>query len=272
MLGLRIYDDNNRELAFHTNQLTKDLIKELKEDKELLDEINTQKSFIIWIRLPEEEKIKSYQTKIIKLIYKNKTPVRDYQKSSIKKLKQLRFFFSLPTFPIIYVKPKGIEFDVFYIIEVPYEYEIDFEILEKHKVKEDGSLQELDKVYIDGHENVISVRIPSTVEPVRFKMIYDVVPKRNEKIFYSSLLISLVTLSVLFLLLNTKIIDSESINLAGVLPLNQIYNNLNPLLGGVVTISAVIVGFMRSYSTDKTRFWFLIPIMISAVAFLSKIE
>ena len=55
MLGLKIYDENNQELAFHTNQLTKDLIKELKEDKELLDEINTQKSFIIWIRLPEEE-------------------------------------------------------------------------------------------------------------------------------------------------------------------------------------------------------------------------
>lgn len=70
-------------------------------------------------------------------------------------MKQLRFFFSLPTFPIIHVKPKGIEHDVFYIIEVPYEYEIDFEILEKHKFTEDGSLQELDKVYVDGHENVI---------------------------------------------------------------------------------------------------------------------
>ncbi len=180
MIGLKILDEANNELPLFANPLTKSLIsKELENDrdnselKQLLEDIETRKKYILWIKISEKSAIPPFGSKIIKLSYKNK--------------------------------------------------------------------------------NLIKSRIWA-----------------NFSLLYATVVFSLVALSILFSLISTKTIDSHILSLGGVYPFLQIYNHTNPLFAALVTVSLAAVGFMRTYSLNKTRFWFLIPIVLSAVGFLLK--
>jgi len=132
------------------------------------------------------------------------------------------------------------------------------------------------------HENVesnskevkaISIRIPPLVHETRFKMVYDVVPDKTDRRFYTAVLFALIAVSLILFLISTKtfhgyenLIDLNSIYTLS----HRIYSQVDTIFAGIVTVSLAAIGFMRSYSLNKTRFWFIIPVIISVLGFLFK--
>jgi hypothetical protein len=267
MIGLKVYDESNVELPIYTNELTKRVMSMDKESKNIIDDLETQRRYVLWIKLPDDQKINENEPKIIKLKYRNATPPRELgQRDLYRSIKTLKFLFSVPTFRTLYHKSEGLTHDIFYIFSHPDEYELDYKIVENCKIVNGKkiSLTRKDKVYIDSNTNIISIRIPPIVNETVFDFIYDVLPERSERIFYAVLVFSLAVLSIVFALVGTKLFD------VAIIPLNHIYNNVNTLLGGIITVSLASISFMKKCSTNKTRMWLMMPIIISGIGFLIK--
>jgi hypothetical protein len=280
MLGLKIFDEMNNELPFYNNTLTKKLLSNKTEYGKILEDIEKQKKFVIWIKLNSNSIIKPTESKIIKLQYKDETLSKNIRfKKSFKEMSKLKYLFSIPHFCTKYNKDTGLDHDIFFIISVPESYEFDYEILTKHKIQtitnsigilnrntenREVELTDKDKVYIDGNKKIVSIRLPPVKEPLKFDMIYDVIPETNDRIFYAILVFSLIGLSISFSVIGTKIIDIS------VIPFNQIYHHINTLSGGMITVSLASIGFMKKCATNRTRLWLIFPIIISSIGFLLK--
>ena len=150
MIGLKVYDESGKELPIYTNDLTK---KVLSDFKNIIKDIEDRKQFLVWIKLPENEKIGKDQSKIIKLEYKNVTPVKMLKfTDSLHTWKKLKFLFTIPRFRTKYTKPEGISHDIFYIFSIPETYELDYEIKENVRLENNRriNLTESDGVHING--------------------------------------------------------------------------------------------------------------------------
>lgn len=78
MTGLKIFNEENKELVFYPNAYTKEYIKDDIEEgvlrssykhQTLLDQIENHKIYLLWIKLPESQEIKPNQSMILKLHY-----------------------------------------------------------------------------------------------------------------------------------------------------------------------------------------------------------
>jgi len=267
MIGLKVYDESGKELPIYTNDLTKKVLSVNKDFESIIKDIEERKQFLVWIKLPENEKIRKDQSKIIKLQYKNVTPVKMLKfTNSLHTWKKLKFLFSVPRFRTIYTKLKGFSHDIFYIFSIPEDYELDYEIKENVRLENDKpiNLTKSDGVYINGDNNNLSIRIPPFSNATSFNMIYDVIPEKGDRIFYAILVFFLIGLSTSFSLIGTQIIDTS------IIPFNHIYFHINTLLGGIITVSLASIGFMKKCATNRTRLWLIFPIIISSIGFLLK--
>jgi hypothetical protein len=50
--------------------------------------------------------------------------------------------------------------------------------------------------------------------------------------------------------------------------LKPIDKNLDTLFGGLVTVSIAAIGFINRPIMIRTRFWFVVPIVVSGIGFL----
>jgi hypothetical protein len=275
MPGLKILDSSNSELVYYTNQQTRKLLNEQSledpEAKRLLEKVDKHEIYVIWIRLLDNAPINPKEPRLVKLCFRDPThPKTDPHKLSL---------FSIPEYEDICTKPKGGTYDVFYIVTVPENSIIDYEITEKtktgsetegygigrKKVPKRVELTEDDRMYEDLYMHSLSIRFPPLDEEIRFGIRYKVLPQNNERQFFQTVVYSLIGSSVFFTLLSLGLISAEWSHI-----LKPIYENLNVLFGGLVTVSVAAIGFSNKPLLNKTRFWFIIPIVISVIGFLFK--
>jgi hypothetical protein len=100
-------------------------------------------------------------------------------------------------------------------------------------------------------------------EELYFKARYEIIPDVNERRFFGVTIFSLIAISLFFTLIGLQIINSEWLWI-----LKPIEKNLNVLLGGIVTVSVAAIGLINKPIMISTRFWFIIPIVISGIGFL----
>jgi hypothetical protein len=91
---------------------------------------------------------------------------------------------------------------------------------------------------------------------------YEVIPDADERRFFAAAVFSLIAVSILLTLIGLHVINP------GWLPiLKSINTHMNALFGGIVTISLAAIGLISKPIMNRTRFWFMIPILISATVF-----
>ncbi len=268
MPGLRILDESDTELVVYPNEYTKSLFRErAKQDtehEELLKKIESHEIYVLWIRFPHDRPAHPNEPKIIKLIYHDEeTPLPIPFRES---LTESKFLFSIPRFMIQKSTPLGENYDTFVVIKVPEGYSLDYNFVKKHKIVENDNVEltrETDRYYEDLSEHIISIRIPPLKQRIEFEMTYDVAVENNERWFFGLAVFSLIGVSTLLSLISTKVIAHDSIII-----LQPIAEHMNTIFGGLITAALAALGFMKNPSTNRTRFYFLIPIIISAVGFL----
>jgi hypothetical protein len=81
--------------------------------------------------------------------------------------------------------------------------------------------------------------------------------------FFAAAVFSLIAVSIFLTLIGLHVINP------GWLPiLKSINTHMKALSGGIVTVSLAAIGLISKPIMNRTRFWFMIPILISATGFL----
>jgi hypothetical protein len=112
-----------------------------------------------------------------------------------------------------------------------------FSVLENESY---GTIDISDGLYENMYRHSISIRIPPLEEQIKFDITYYVAPDANERHFFGIA----VFLLLLVALVGLKVIDYEvNPSLAFLRPVGD---HLNTLLGGIVTISLVVIGLFRN--------------------------
>lgn len=276
MVGLKILDSTDEEIPFYTNEQVRDVLSRPGKtilgtptyvNAPILQTMKKREIFALWIKLNKSNLIKSAELKIIKLSYRNKT--KPMKLNFLDTFYNHKFLFNIPRFRTLNTKLKSDEYDTFYIITAPEGFKLDYEINKNVIIKDDGQqipLNEKNGVHTNYDEKTFSLRMPSLGEKNEFDMVYDIIPSDNERWFYAITVFSMIGLSTFTTILALKWID-PSINIV----LTHIYNHANHIFAGIITASLAAIGLSKDSSTVRTRFWFLVPMAISAIGALFKI-
>ena len=260
MPALKVFNSENKELVYYTNDLTRKLLME-KSEINTLNEINDRKYYVLWIRLSDTP-IKKGSTEIIKLRYRDNT----IPKSELSRSKM----YSIPRFTDSWKMPSGKMHDMFYIVTVPDDNQVDYKV-EKILTLEQGNgalsnrfrtLSKDDGFHQNEYKHTISIRIPPVKEEVNFKISYFVKPNPHETNFFIAAILSLIALSIIFAITAIITVDFGHSIIAAV------KSHVNTLFGGIITVSIAAIGYIRKPIMNVTRWWFLIPIGISVVGYI----
>lgn len=254
MPGLKVLDAQQRELVLYSNEDTRRYLS-AEDDQQagiLLKQMNTHQLYVLWIRFPDDSIMKPGEPKIIKFIYHDNTTPPN--KGGFDLLRQQRFLFSIPQFEDSYHKIAGQRYDVFYIVKAPENDNIDCEIL---------NISHRNGLHENYYRNSLSLRFPPVNDELSFRVSYEVMPDVNERHFFGVAIFSLIILSAIFTLIGLQVINSEWLWL-----LKPIDKNLDTLFGGIVTVSIAAIGFINKPIMIRTRFWFIVPIVVSGIGFL----
>ena len=280
MIGLKIFDAQNRELPYYPNEFVRNVLEQdtvlggcLKKSKHqaLLDNIKSRKAFLLWIILPEKQPLSQKESMILKLEY---TTSKKFSKIKIKELLNPKHFltkpytmlFNIPKFQISKTRSENVDYDTFYHITAPEGSTIDYTIDKAVFVDSNGKEIDMDEKEIDKNFDgkIVYIRIPPSEKQTKFNLTYYIVPTKNDKGFYTITVLSTIIFSAIVLC--TSIVgNSETMHTI----LSTIQNNSNILYGGIFSGSIAAIGFMKSFALQKTRFWWLIPMAISAIGFLA---
>lgn len=233
--------------------------------------------FVLWVPLPEPHSIKSKQLKILKLSFHDNSPILP---SKANWRDKQRFLFNIPAFTDEYPKIEGFEYDLFFVVDVPEGSIISLDELTAKKIISKGikdpkmtnekfeeqTLTEAEGLHKDIYRNSMSIRVPPLKEKIDFSMTYSVIPAHNERVFFVAAVFSLIGLSILFTVLGRLEIDFETYN--WLFFLEPIQDNLNTLFGGLFTACLAAIGLIRNPIMNRTRFWFLMPMIITAFGFM----
>jgi hypothetical protein len=71
MPGLKVHDAQQRELVIFSNEDTRRYLNDEEDPKAktLLEQMDTHRIYVLWIMFPDESKMNSGESKIIKFIY-----------------------------------------------------------------------------------------------------------------------------------------------------------------------------------------------------------
>lgn len=130
MPALKILDAEQNELVFYSNEYTRNYLDSKSklngslatEVMNILQKLDRHELYILWVRFPYHSPIHKGEPKIIKLSYHDNTVPTSSRK---------RLLFSIPEYRDVYRKPQGNKNDVFYVVKVPENNVIEYEIVDK---------------------------------------------------------------------------------------------------------------------------------------------
>jgi hypothetical protein len=128
----------------------------------------------------------------------------------------------------------------------------------------DGKDVEIEKgVHVNHYGRAVSIRIPSLDDKVVSALTYEVVPEKSDRTFFTISIAALVGLSLATALTSNQGITPDS-NLIS----KTLFNYRETIFGGIITAALAAIGFLKNSATNRTRFWFILPIIISASGIL----
>ncbi len=294
MPNLKVLDECGNELTYYTNDFTKQAIRDFadfsadqkQELEDILDRMKKHELFVIWITLPSDKAIQADEVRLIKLSYEDNRNLKAVKKNYVKSFApnawqyffvRQKHLFSVPTFPNDFNKDYDQQqHDIFISISVPEGSELKIDVLKETKtqkiLEQNGAMQmceiesplkKEDGYYKDEDSRIASIRFPPTRNKINFEMHYEIIPERSERLFYTTMVSSLIAASLIFLYVGLKpiLLSPNPI-------LDVIYPHLSTLYAGVFTASVTIAGLMTKSFTNKTRFWLILPIIITIIGFI----
>jgi hypothetical protein len=275
MPALKILDAEQNELVFYSNEYTRNYLDSKSklngslatEVMNILQKLDRHELYILWVRFPYHSPIHKGEPKIIKLSYHDNTVPTSSRK---------RLLFSIPEYRDVYRKPQGNKNDVFYVVKVPENNVIEYEIVDKKinristgfgiygaTVRKGIDLTKNEGLYENLYSHSLSIRLPPLDEEIVFSIRYEVLPEANERHFFVTAVFSLIAVATFLTLIALNVINPEWLPV-----LKSIHTHINGLFAGIVTISLAAIGLISKPTMNRARFWFLIPILISATGFL----
>jgi hypothetical protein len=275
MPALRVLDAEQKELVLYSNEYTRNYFRSKSklngsvaaEAMNILKKMDRHELYILWVRFPDDSPMHKGEPKIIKLSYHDNTVPANSGR---------RLLFSIPEYQDSYRKPQAGRYDVFYIVKVPENNVIEYEKVNKKinrtetafgiygaTVHKGIELTKNDGLYENLYTHSLSIRLPPLEEEIVFSIRYKVIPDANERYFFAAAVFSLIGVSTFLTLIALHVINPEWLP-----TLKQINTHINALLGGIVTVSLAAIALTSKPIMNRTRFWFLIPILISATGFL----
>ena len=163
--------------------------------------------------------------------------------------------------------------DIFYIISAPKGYRINYAINKIVKIQNNKEIDisNSDKIYFDGDDKIVSIRTPGLNEEINFDLIFDLLPEKNEIVFYSIVFILLTGTTTFITLINLQFsLDFSLIKINNSFPFLDIVNNIDRITDAMIPITITVIGLLRQDFTNRTRLWLIIPLIILVVNFLIK--
>lgn len=185
----------------------------------------------------------------------------------------MKFLFSIPRFRIRNSKMKGNTSDIFYIISAPKGYRINYAINKIVKIQNNKEIDisNNDKIYFDGDDKVVSIRTPGLDEEINFDLIYDLLPEKDERYFYSFVFLLLTGTTIFITLINLQFpLNFSTIKINNSFPFLDIVDNIDRITGAMIPITIAVIGLLRQDFTNRTRLWLIVPLIILVVNFLIK--
>lgn len=268
--NLRIFDGANEELPLITNTLLIALlrknIREAKTDndrnrlQQIIDDIENRKYYVLWIKLPSNKKMKKGDAKIITLEYDAKQDQLDE--------------------PIHIQELKSEDYEVFYVIRPPEDYEIsntnfliyasDGTELKRHeKIWQN---KKGDPIYFDDEHRIISVRVKPNITD-EMVMSYSFKAHRS--------IVSLPNITLYFLIASSVAVfifngiskpSTESCFYSLCLEIADIHSKNIEISVGIIGACLVIAGFINNHDIrDSLKWKFFIPLIISVLTLFFRI-
>lgn len=234
--GLRVLDFDDSDLAFYPKDVIRKEIAELeKSDKVLFDRIDfaLKNKHLLWIAFPEGKSIRSNELRVIKLVYHDKDDV-----------KYVSTFFNVPQFIQTKQKLPTENYDTFYFVKAPTNYELHFERLVGDNLPQRG-------VYEGAKKSLISIRLPASTTSYCYEFRYEVGLGKAEQAKWIGLTLGLSLLSLSLILI------SQTGWLNAVL--------LGGLGTAILTISTAMLALLNDPVTQKTKWLLLIPIALAII-------
>jgi len=268
--NLRIFDADGEELPLITNKLLVALlnknIKDATNDavktrlSKILDDVDTRKYFVLWIKIPSSKRMHKGDAKVITLEYDAKQDDLNAD-THIQEL-------------------KSEQYEVFYVIKPPQDYEItntDFLIYDSNgnKLKRHEKVWENKKgepIYFDDKHRIISIRVrPEIIDEIiisySFKAQRSIVSLPNITLYF------LILSSVCTFILNS--IFTELFNICwGFLCVNleNIHAKNAEINIGIIGSSLIIAGLIHNHNIrDSIKWKFFIPIIIATITLFLRI-
>ncbi len=261
MPALRVFDYDGSELVHYPNDFTRILFSRLsKTDRsyqETLNLMKRKKLFVLWITFAKGREIHPEDARVIRLMYfdkENPTTVR-------------WSIFSIPRYVYDKFSPADEAYNTFWNVSSPLGFRLKHETLEATKIVEGKSekLTKDDGLFVDLTDCLISLRIPFLPTELRYKMAYNVeLPVAEAWFLRIGLLLLLVaSFSAAISPQLTPPIMLYHVNMAKLL-----LDNRSSIAGIITTICVGIIGFISNPLTKRTKWLFLIPILIVVIGFL----
>jgi hypothetical protein len=257
--GMRITDQDGTVLGVFTTEMVRELLKtsDDPEDKKLLEDIDKRRKYIQCITLPKEHPFAPGKMRVIRIEYVDaKEPVS--RKNSIKKC-----LFNIPEFEVKKNTPPTEKYPTKITILAPTGFRVKVEYVEARLLLSGGQrdLDESDHYHKTISGNIIDINVPHVDEgTVQFYLVYGIYLDRNEERLLGTFTASLIIFSIVFLL-------ALSGHLGG--PIGQLIRSGSSLLGTVVVLTSLaFIGLTANPLTHRTKYWLVIPIILTIIAFL----
>lgn len=233
--GLRVLDFDNSELAFYPKDIIRKELLAIKEtNKDLYDRITDalENRHLLWIVFPEGRSIKPKELRVLKLVY--------YDREEIK---YVSTFFNIPQFFQTKHKTPQENYDTFYFVKAPTNYELKFERTVGENLPE--------KVYEETRKSFISIRLPTSGTSYLYEFIYEVGLSKGERSKWMGLTIGLSILAI---------------SLTVIAPLEWVNRIVLGALGAaILTISTAMLALLSDPVTQKTKWILLIPMTLAII-------
>jgi hypothetical protein len=261
MPALRVFDYDGAELVHYPNDFTRILFTKLSKTdssyEEILKRMKSKDLFVLWVTFPKGREIRPKDSRIIRLAYFDKE-----NPSTVK-----RSIFSIPRYVYDKFTPADEAYNTFWNVAAPPGFRLKHETLEASKTVDEKpeKLTRDDGLFIDLTDSLISIRIPFLPTAVRYKMAYNVELPVAEAWFLRIGFLVLLIASI-FSAISPQL--TSPIVLYHVDMAKLLLENRYSIAGIITTICVAVIGFLSNPLTKRTKWLFLIPILITMIGFL----
>lgn len=235
MIGLHVYNSDDYELAVLTKEKIREIISEKYTDDEFkqFDKDYLEGKSIIWIDLPSHLAFESGETRIIKLVYKDEKTVPRYPTSLL----------DMPHYKEVGEINDKCVCDIFYSIDCTPDYVISF-----NQSKGLGKPEHHPTIT----ERYVYLRLPYNKGTYDYSFDYKIKIPVLEEIFWSSVFVGLIGITLLFML--------HHFNLITIFP-TTLDRYIIPTT--VITVSLAIASFVKEPTILRIKILTLIPILLN---------